>query len=174
MSIYDAITQQVNAGALSLLYPAMPGTLVKRKMYISAEIRGLLDGPWSDTKWEERCGQLRADLDRFIEGIVLTVAEEPYKGKTSYIKRLDPARDEVWEIRSRDPQPSLRIFGRFADKDLFVALSWANRADLGGPMSREWRDAKETCNAEWRKLFPAYAPKSGASLYDYLSNIVPV
>jgi hypothetical protein len=174
MSIYVEISFRVNEGRLALLDPAMPGTLRKRKMYVSPELETLLGGPWQDTAWEERCGYLRADLDRFIEGKILAVAQKPYGSKTSYLKRLEPPRDEVWEIRSRDPNPSLRIFGRFAEKDLFIALTWAKRIDLGGPAEREWRVAKEACNAEWRKLFPTYPPKTGVTFHDYLSNIILV
>lgn len=174
MSIYDEIRAGVNERRLLFLSPALPGTLIVRKMYISNGIRDLVFGPWSEPQWEQRCGYLRADLDKFIEGRLLTIAEKPYGGKTSDMKRLDAARDEVWEIRSRDPNPGLRVFGRFADRNLFVALTWAKRVNLHGPGSREWRNAIEECKTEWRRLFPAYPPKTGGQIHDYLSNIVLV
>lgn len=174
MSIYVEIGSRVNEQRLFFLSPAIPGSLVIRKMYISSEIKNMIFGPWDSLEWGERCGRLRQDFDHFIEGHKIDVAESPFKGKTSYLKRLEPQREEAWEIRSRDPEPSLRIFGRFADKNVFVALSWHKRADLLGPHSREWRDAIEQCKTEWRNLFPAYQPMTGAKLHDYVTNIVPV
>jgi hypothetical protein len=177
MSIYDEIDGRVKEGRLSLLLPAMPSGAVVRRIYVSPEVNSLVYGPWGDREWEQRCGQLRADLDRFIEGRLITVGNlsTPYKGKTSYMKRLNRPHDEVWEIRSIDPHPGIRVFGRFADTDVFIALTWAKRPDLRGPRDREWRDSIEACKAEWRKLFPAYQPKSGADIRDYIStNVVLV
>lgn len=141
-----------------------------RQMYVSEEIHGLLVGPWAEPEWEERFNYLRADLDRFIEGSLIPIAREPYKGKTSYMLRLQPPADEVWEIRSRDPEPSIRVFGRFAEKDIFIALTWALRADLKHPGSREWRDASVGCKTDWIKLFHPYLPKSGADIHGHISN----
>ena len=174
MSIYDELQNLVNERRLFFLSPALPGSLVRRKMYITPQIRKLIMGPWTDPDWEERCGDLRADIDHFVEGKLLTVAAKSYKGHTSQLKRLEPAKDEVWEIRSRDPKPSIRVFGRFADKDLFVALNWRLRVDLGKIGTREWRNARLECKTEWKKLFLAYEPKSGDHLHDYISNIVLV
>ncbi len=139
-------------------------------MVLSAEVNGLILGPWDDASWEARCGQLRTDLEVFILGGVISVAERPFKGKSAYMKQLRPPVEEVWEIRSRDPKPSLRVFGRFAATDVFVALAWSDRASLGAAKSREWRDARERCKAEWRKLFPAFKPHSGRNLEDYISK----
>ncbi len=170
MSIYDEITRRVKEERLFLLNPAMPKSLVVRKIYVSSEIKSLLLGPWSERSLEVRCGYLRADIDRYIEGQLLAIAASPYKGKTSYMKQLDPPRDEVWEIRSRDPKPGIRLFGRFSEKDVFIALSWHERSNLKGPGSRQWRDAKEECKSEWRKLFPTYQPLMGNNINEYLTN----
>ncbi len=175
MSIYDEIAHRVSEKRLFALAPALPNVTTARRIYISPEISSLLFGPWDEPEWEERCGYLRADFDRFLEGRLITAAARPYKAKTAYIAQLDAPRDEVWEIRSRDPDPGLRVFGRFADTDVFIALTWSKRADLKGPTSREWRDAIEGCKAEWRKLFPAYSPISGVNIHDYISaNVVLV
>ena len=141
MSIYDEIQARVQEQRLVMLLPAMADTQLRREMYVSPDIAALFEAPWHDSVWEERCGYLRADLDRFLDGTILAVAQKPYGSNTSYLKRLEPPRDEVWEIRSRDPKPALRVFGRFAAKNIFVALNWASRIDLGGPKAREWRDA---------------------------------
>ncbi len=171
MSIYYEIANRVNEKRLFSLTPALPGAPMVRHIYASSEIHRLITGPWVNTTWEERCGYLRGDLDRFIEGRVIAIATRPYKGKTAYMLRLHPPREQVWEIRSRDPYPGIRVFGRFADIDIFIALTWAKRADLAGPHSREWRDAREACKTEWRNLFPAYEPitGNGGDFRDYIS-----
>lgn len=173
MSIYDEIAYWSNQGRLFCVRSSL-GEPAKRALYVSAEIKTLLDGPWGTPEWESRCGYLRADLDRFVEGQTLDVAERPYKGKSSYMLRLHPPKGEIWEIRSRIPKPGLRLFGRFAGFDNFVVLTWESRPSLGGPQSRQWRDATVACSTEWNNLFPAYQPLSGASFHEYLSKIVLV
>jgi hypothetical protein len=158
----------MDEGRLFWLPPAMSRVVV-RPMFISQEIKDLVLGPWADPEWAIRCGLLRADLDQLITGARIAIAARPYQARSAYLAQLDQPHDEAWEIRSRAPDPSIRLFGRFAMTDCFVALTWSPRADLGGPGSREWRDAIETCKSEWRKLFPTYPPKIGDNVYDYIS-----
>lgn len=77
--------------------------------------------------------------------------------------RTYPPADEVWDIRSRDPKPAMRVLGCFAETDVFVALVHGYRKNLGGPRSRQWRDLIESCKAEWRKLFPRTYPTAERS-----------
>lgn len=169
MSIYDEIAYWSNQNRLFLLRPSL-GEPATRTMYVCTEVQKLLDGPWDNPEWETRCFHLAADLENFVRGRRLAVSTGT-EGITSQLKRLDPARDEVWEIRSRAPQPGLRVLGRFAQKDVFVAISWYFRVDLGEYGAREWRDACVGCIAEWNKLFPHYEPLLGDDLRDYVSNI---
>jgi hypothetical protein len=120
-------------------------------------------GPWLNGKWMSRCMALRAALDRFSQGGVIPIAARPLSGgKSSFMRQLFRWREEVWEIRSLE-EPGIRVLGRFADTDLFIALTWHKRADLLGPKSRQWRDAIIGCKTNWVNLFPAYPPKSGGS-----------
>ena len=80
---------------------------------------------WPNLGERIRMMELRRDLDRFVEGGVITVSAEPYRAGIAYLSRLHDAPDEVWEIRSRHPKPAIRVFGRFAAPDLFIALSWS-------------------------------------------------
>lgn len=163
MSISLEIRVQVAAGRLHPVVPWMrrdPG-VEPRQMFVSNDIQELLNGPWHSEEWESRCGALRADLDRFVLGGMIPVAAHPLtKGKTAYIRQLSKRYDEVWEIRSRDPRPALRVFGRFAQVDTFIALTAWYREDLGGRESRAWRDAIVECKTRWTNLFPAYQPVS--------------
>lgn len=175
MSIQAEIRNRVAEGRLTLLQPALPDIPRVRSMFASEEICRLVLGPWTDAAMEERCGALRADLDHFISGATLTVSREPYrKPKQTFLSRLDPGRDEVWVIRSRAPKPGIRVFGRFAQRDVFVALSWAWRSELDGPGSKDWRDAAVGCIAEWRRLLHPYEPLREGDLHDYATDIVLV
>lgn len=177
MSIYVEILNRIGEGRLHELAPALPGTPTVRRIVASVEISQMVLGPWTDPDWEVRCNFLRADFDRFIGGNLIPVAAGIRGGRHAYLKQLSPPGDEIWEIRSRDPNPSIRVFGRFADKDFFVALTWSRRPDLGGPESRQWRDASVECATEWRNLFPAYAPLQGDTTHnfdDYVTNYFSV
>ena len=101
------------------------------------DIWQMLTGPWSDDSEEYRWNQLRAYFDFFTEGRLIHI------GRSGYMRPLDKRREEVWEIRSPRPRPSLRVFGRFAERDVFVATNWAERKLLKGRGSREWRDEIE-------------------------------
>jgi hypothetical protein len=110
-------------------------------------------------------------------GRLITVAlDNPYKKpKATYLSRLDPVADEVWEIRSVDPSPSLRIFGRFAEVDTLILLNWEFRKPLGGPGSGGFDIEREKCKVEWKKLFQTYPPISSGVVNEYVSaNAVSV
>lgn len=123
----------------------------------------------------ENAGQLRAWIDGFTKGRRVTVGSD--KNRYVDIKILNPRADEVWEVRKRD-EPSTRIFGRFAMKDVFIAtnirttrdlfsLQWVTEGYIRWPV---WRHEIRRCKAVWRSLFLTYDPVSGGDLDDYLSN----
>src|SRR5260370_28792640 len=98
-------------------------------MLFSAELKALLDGPWDHEELRYRAGRLRADLEEFTKGKHITVCLEPFAAKSAYMGRLAPVADGVWDIRSRDPSPALRVVGLFAETDVFIALRWAPRSN---------------------------------------------
>ncbi len=172
MSIRDEINRCVGDGRLFQVFPMLPGSSVGRVLLASQEVYRLVTGPWVDEKEEIRSGRLWADFDRFTEGRLISVAlDTPYrKPKTTYLARMDPGRDEVWEIRSRDPKPGIRVFGRFSEQNIFLALNWEYRESLGGPGSREFNLEIQKCKAEWRKRLPSYPPAIGTNVNEYLSE----
>jgi len=140
-------------------------------MFVSEEIKEVVEPPWPETPEGRSYAQLRADLDAFIEGRLITVADDPYlKDKKAFIARIDPARDEVWDIRTRDPRPAIRTAGSFAEFNVFVALVFEFRNQLDGPNGKLWRGFRERAKTEWRKRFHPYPPHRGDSLDAYLSN----
>lgn len=134
-------------------------------MFISPDIYSLVLGPWKNIRCATRCNRLRADLDAFISGQKIGVAPRPYQTRGSLLAQLGPERDEVWEIRSCDPKPGIRVFGRFFEVDHFVALTWYEKDD-----DLDYSFAIRECRAKWRKLFHPYEPLSGSSPNDYLSG----
>ncbi len=176
MSIRDEINRRLAEGALFLLQPVIAGDPVHRTMLISPEIGHFLSGPWDTVSEERRANRLRADLERFITGQFIGLCLTPYQAKTAYMGRLDRPEDEVWDIRSVDPSPALRVFGRFADTDVFTALlwqprsaDWARRKALGHRKSLEWQFAILECQKRWGHLFPGYDPLRGSDVRDYVS-----
>ena len=144
----------------------------RREIYVSEEINSRILGPWDDKPDEYRCGRAYADLLAFIYRNPIVVARNPRQGGSSYTSRLMPPRDEVWDIRCVDPEPGIRVLGRFAEKDVFIGLTWEIRLRLKHFDSREWRDAILRCGTLWRQLFPAYPPLMGDYFADYISDAI--
>ncbi|SRR6266516_92564 len=164
MSIEGLIQDCLEARQLFPLLPWLPSVKPVRVIYISREVKDFIDSP------EDRAGQLHADLDSFIGGHIITVSTIPHKARNAYMGLLDPSKDGIWDIRSRDPSPSLRLLGGFSGKDEFVGLALHRRALMGAGNSKEWAIAITHCKSEWRKRFHAYKPLTGDSLHDCLSN----
>ena len=166
MSIRDEIKRSVENQQLVLLQPTLPGSSMKRFIFAVLEIMTLLYGAWTGREQEIRWKRVCADLEWFIEGRLIVVGDD------GYMKPLDPAEDEVWEIRCVDPDPSIRIFGRFSETDVFIALGHHCREELEEKGSVEWAAAIRACKADWRKLLLTYPPHSGTSIHDYSSENV--
>lgn len=150
-----------------------------RRMAVSQDIYELVYGDWISDEWENRRMGLIADIDHYLQGgkisAVLPDGKKMYAHKpNAKMRLLQLPRDEVWEFRSthKNPEMSIRMFGRFAVKDFFIALNWEKRPYLAEPESPQWKKAKKTCKSEWAKLFPVYPPLKGDDLHDYLSNSV--
>lgn len=183
MSIYDEIQHRETEGRLSRLRAVLPASEV-RKIYINHDVSKLARGPWPDNNAAKRAARVRAILESFIIGDQLVVRLPPSKNVHTVLALLEPADEEAWEFRIGDPKPGVRIFGRFAAKDVFIATSWGYREELDVPknkklsdrerayaIEKKWRDfGIERCKNDWNNLFPTYAPITGTKLHDYLSN----
>ncbi len=141
-------------------------------MLITPEINEKLEGPWASGGERYRFGRLRADLEMFVEGGLIAVALEPFEARDAYMGRLDRPSDEVWDIRSRDPKPGLRVFGRFAEVDFFVALRWDTRKEYEDRHSPLWNWVINQCKRDWVNLFHPYRPISGDDIHAYISKNV--
>lgn len=84
------------------------------------------------------------------------------------LARVDPVADEVWDFRCIDPKPGIRVFGRFAALDMFVALTWDYRENIEG--EDYWAEQVRMCVAAWDRLFLGLPPHKGKTLDAYLSE----
>jgi hypothetical protein len=142
---------------------------VLRELFVSEEINAVAYPPWPATTLGRRYARMRQHLDAWSAGGLITVADDPYrKPKRTFMARIDPESDEVFDFRVREPKPGIRVLGCFADCDLFIALTMTGHENLTAP--RDWRDEREACKAAWRRLFPSYNPFSRVDLNDYVSE----
>lgn len=163
MSIKDVALDQVAQGNLIPVRPRSRRAVIRRAMFVYAPLWEELGRDDADGISLERKANLRADLDVFVSSETL----DP-----KYLFWLSPVRDLVWEIRSCRDDPSIRIVGLFADKDVFVATNFQRRDALGGWNSEEWKLAKRNALAHWRALFFTYLPhgSKGATIDDFFTG----
>jgi hypothetical protein len=150
------------------LAPALASIPCARHIFATKEVCDAVLGPWTDAKIEARFGRARAYLDTFTSGDLMSVRMPPSRSARAMIALLEDAKDQVWEIRVRDPRPGTRIFGRFAEKDVFLALNVGFREKY--KTDADWTPDIEKCKRTWRTYFPTYKPLSGGKADDYISN----
>lgn len=161
MSIEDEILDRVRRKMIFPLTPRAAGATIRRALFVGEQLWNQLNSPEGDEEWEERIGRLRADLEVFVT--------EP-KITPRYLFLLYPAADAVWEIRSVQDKPSLRVLGLFPGIDVFVLTNHARREDLGGWQSREWKLVKRTAAAVWRQIFPSYRATVTTNVHEVCSG----
>jgi hypothetical protein len=163
MSIGDVIRDMQRAGMLFPLVPRAAGTTARRAMLVVEDLWAILVSPEGSEDWERRVAELQADLEYFVEGRAI----DP-----KYLFLLYHVREAVWEIRSVREQPSIRVLGQFAERDVFIATNFALREDLGGWESRAWRDVKVMARTKWTNLFQQYQPEKSTNIHDLVSGAI--
>jgi hypothetical protein len=132
-------------------------------MYVTPELYRALYDP-KPTEWEiDRFARLAADLAVFVRAMNIV---------PQYLHRLAPRRDRVWEIRSLEPEPQIRILGLFAAKNVFIATHYELRENLGVFDRPGWRIAKRRAAAEWRKLFPPYDARPETDIHQLVTGAI--
>lgn len=169
MSIDDVIAMQVGHGALAELPPLLGPTV--RRLYVRGELCDQLQPPFSGRWSSSRLAALRASLDHFSSGGLISISLEPYaKSKDTFLAPLDPRSDEVWDIRSIAPRPGIRALGCFAGFNAFVIIEAYARTELDGPGGPLWDAALKHCKSNWRKLALVYPAHRGDHPSEYISN----
>jgi hypothetical protein len=169
MSLLDEINRLCLAGKLYKVPQGMP-LAQTRAIYASGLIRTLLSGVGLNTREKIRAAELQADLDYFIDGNRINLRPLMSVEEYAQMALLEPPSAEVWEIRSVDPKPAIRIFGSFAARNVFVALTWVWRKELSGRYAKDWRAAIQEFNEEWESYFGSVRPITGSYPDAYLSN----
>jgi hypothetical protein len=169
MSLSDEIDKHMAAGRLHLLPPLFSPEGPLREMAVSPDIFANADpSNWPNNRKGERLGKMRATLDRFTgNGRVSIVLFPKGKASSTFMARIQPVGNEVWDIRCTDPRPGIRVLGRFSRKDAFVALVWDFHENLRG---KAWGDLGGQCQQEWTRLFGLLAPHQGSKPSDYLTG----
>jgi hypothetical protein len=162
------VNELVRTGDLFHMQPAVPSTPCGRHVFASQEVRDALVGPWADAGKEDRLGRARALLDAFTEELRISVRMPPSTSRKAQLALLQPRHHEVWEFRAREPNPGVRIFGRFTERNHFVALTYGFREEF--KEQSDWDRAIENCKHKWGILFPVHPPHKGNDPGDYLTN----
>jgi hypothetical protein len=162
------IRTAVEEDRLHLVLPQMAADPVRRTLLVSNEVNNFLRGPWDDDADERRAGRLQSNLEHFVAGGVVPVCLQPRQAKAAFMGRLDPLDNGIWDIRSRDPKPGLRLLGGFTEPDVFVGLVWDFRLNL--KTDDDWKSLQQRCRSEWRSLFAEEAPLLGEEVHDYISE----
>lgn len=179
MSIQAWIADLVFYERLFPLEPAFRGTGVVRHLYMSPEVRDLIDGPWPAGIAGKRCAALRAELEAFVAGAHIGACVVPFKAKNAQMGLLDPVEKGLWDYRSRAPRPGIRVLGYFSDENDFIALVPASRScqtdfirlgPLGKRDSPEWKHAIGEASALWHSLFPMFKPVTGDDPSPYFGS----
>jgi hypothetical protein len=162
MSIDDEIIDRMNRGMLFLLVPQAAGAPIRRVLFVEEWLWKELRPTEGDTEWDMRLARIRADLEMFVTEETIT---------PKYLFLLFRAIEAVWEIRCVRDDPSIRVLGLFAKKDVFVTTNFVRRDALGGKWnSPEWRTVKRMARAMWRKLFHSYQPLSTTNVHEACSG----
>ncbi len=155
---------------LVLLPPVLASTPSVRYVFVTEDVRQELCGPWDTPEHTIRYTRARAVVDAFTGGLRIAARYPPSRSAKAQLALLDPAHEEVWEFRSREPKPGVRVFGCFSELDTFIAL-WT---ELRENIDEDFKKEREECKRQWRKFFPTFAPHTGANLSDYITNYYPV
>lgn len=168
MLIREFILQAVRDHRLTVFRPRYADGEPARSLLVSDEVARLIDGPWDAETEARRAGRLRADLEHFVNGGVISVSMTPRRAGSAFMARLEPLGSQLWDVRSRDPSPAIRVVGAFSETDVFVALVWAFRSSLKS--NQDWQQLIQQCQGSWRALFSTLLPHGGDDVRDYISR----
>lgn len=142
--IWNTIKSHEAAGRLVPLPLRVPGDAGLRAMFLTSDLSAVLAATHAEQADKARYMALHARLEHFVTSPFIT---------TGYIKPLRPQSDCVWEIVNKSPKPSLRVFGLFATRDVFVATNHQLRSVLGAAGTPQWKQEIRQARFEWRRLF---------------------
>ena len=175
MSIRQSIEEAIAGGRLFVFEPEFDSDELVRSLLLHPQLAA--DISERVEEWGKRVGRLQADFESFVKGEHISLSVTPFEHKAATMGLMEPTADGTWEIRSRDPKPGLRVFGKFSGADTFVALSWQPRSvrfgrkhPLGYRHSLEYQLALIETNERWNVAVPDLIPLTGGNYRDYVSK----
>ncbi len=159
----DEISAAMAGARLIRVVPLLPGLGSPRVLLLTRTLDQLMSQNMAaaDPAISSRWWKLRADMDHFVTGGYVN---------DKFLKPLTPARHGVWTLKSVRPKPGLRVFGRFAAPDVFVATHVCERRQLKGKLSLEFELAKLDCEREWDLVFGKRKPFFSTRYEDYITQ----
>ena len=175
MSIQNSIAAALSTGRLHAFELEFASDELVRSILLHPQFAADLSERVEEWGW--RVGQLQTDFESFVKGEYISLSMTPFKHRTATMGLMAPKSDGTWEIRCREPRPGLRVLGKFASVDTFVALSWEPRSvkfgrknPLGDKHSREYRHALSLVNKRWNHVLPRLSSLTGGNYSDYVSK----
>ena len=163
MLIPASVKAAVDSGLLAPAIPIADWAGCPRVVLLTKTTRDAINAGRNHVDEKERqCwAKVEAAFSHFIEGGLVT---------EDLVKQLKPEKFEHWEFRCRKPRPSIRVFGRFAMPDVFVATHPRPRNELGGMWSLQFEIEKLVCEDHWRSSI-LESPFTDAPIFRYESYI---
>lgn len=174
MSIAAIMGMRVTDGTLLPYHAPGPGP-DRRFLLLSARLAQEISDPRSAIGY---FGQKRHVVELFDLWVLGRGIHVRMRGRSSAasLALLRPPPPEIWEMRITTPQPQIRVFGRFAAPDMFIALLARNRDRLGaarearGSRGAGWQEAMYGCEAEWNRIFGGEEPFRGQCASGYVTS----
>jgi len=161
MSILDDILCRTKEGRLFPIVPPSQGQQSIRWMFVTDDIdQVILNPPQGEI---DRFDDLHADLVSFTTQRYIP---------PEMIWLLKPKKHGVWEIRSHLDEPQIRVFGQFAQMDVFIGMTFDYRSDLGGIVDPLWSQQIRSVQHKWTSLFPGYSPKMTSDQHKLFSGAI--
>lgn len=167
MSISTIISSLVQQGKLAPYLPVRTIRKAKRRLYMTKNMSQKFADNTSAVNLLVGRGTIESALNSWVLGDHI---HDNGNGGSGFLKRLEPPPPEIWEIRITEPSIQVRVFGRFADTDTFVATDMLTRTSLGRKGSATWKAACKNCETDWDLLFGSNGPHTGVKVKDYVSE----
>jgi hypothetical protein len=170
MSMTEALKALQLSGELEPWIPVRTRQKPKRRLFLTTEALQDLRDPNSAINllaWNNRAtrGRIEANLDLWVLGGRVYLNK-----KRRFMCRLRPPPPEIWEVRVTEPQPQVRLFGRFLEPDTLILTKFRSRNELGDKDSRAWTTAMRDCARKWTQLFPTIPPFSAKTVHEYVTE----
>ena len=177
MSIHAAIKRHIKNERLFALQMTFSSDTISRCVFLSEELRDLLEEQHTARESAFRIGRLQADLEAFAKGEIVSFCFVPFEAGDAFFGKLHRVEEEIWDVRNRNPKPGIRLFGRFAAQNVFIASTWFPRSQswngkqpLGRRNNPLWEQAKDLTRKHWNTLFPDHHPLQGTHPDEYVSE----